>query len=325
MKKATTTKILVVRNDRFGEFLLNIPAIRALKEGIPSSEVIALVDGSVADLARAVACIDRVISWGQGKHTIREKLGLLIALRKEHIHSAVILNPSREMNIITFLAGIPRRAGYDRKYACLLTDRIKDRKHLANKHEVEYNLELAQVLGVGVADLALSLEVDNDIIKSLLARYNIAKSDYLIAIHPWTSDLRKQWPLEKFSELAERLSRDTEAKIIIVGRTDQERRNPGNFCAGADKLINLTGKTSLLELAALLKICKLLISGDSGPVHLATCVNTAVVALFRNDLPGKGPKRWGPWGKRNLVIQKDKLASITVDEVIEGAKEVLKR
>lgn len=325
MKKATTTKILVVRNDRFGEFLLNIPAIRALKEGFPNTEVIALVDGGVAELAKAVPYIDEVISWGQRKHTIREKLHLLISLRKRHIQSAVILNPSREMNILTFLAGIPRRVGYDRKCGCFLTDRIKDCKHLAIKHEVEYNLELTRALGVGVADLALSLKVDNDIINSLLVRYNIAKSDYLIAIHPWTSDPRKQWPLERFAKLAERLSGDTLAKIIIVGRTDQQQRFAGNFCAGADKLINLTNKTSLLELAALLKICKLLISGDSGPVHLATCVNTPVVALFRNDLPGKGPKRWGPWGKRNLVIQKDRLIRITVDEVIESAKEVLKR
>jgi len=325
MMKAINNKILVVRNDRFGEFLLNIPAIRALKEGFPGTEVIAIVDESVVELANAVPYIDEVISWGQRKHTIGEKLGLVISLRKKHIQSAVILNPSRAMNILTFLAGIPRRAGYDRKCGCLLTDRIKDRKHLATKHEVEYNLELAGVLGVGTADLALSLEVDNDIIKSLLDRHNIAKSDYLIAIHPWTSDPRKQWPLEKFSELAERLSGVTLAKIIIVGRTDQQQRDAGNFCAGGDKLINLTDKTSLLELAALLKICKLLISGDSGPVHLATCVNTPVVALFRNDLPGKGPKRWGPWGKRDLVIQKDKLDSITVDEVIESAREVLKR
>ncbi|MBL7070537.1 MAG: glycosyltransferase family 9 protein [Candidatus Omnitrophica bacterium] len=325
MKKATTTKILVVRNDRFGEFLLNIPAIRALKEGLPGTEVIAIVDESVAELAKAVPYIDEVISWGQGEHTFGQRLRLIISLRKRRIQSAVILNPTREMNIITFLSGIPRRVGYDRKCPCLLTDRIKDRKHLATKHEVEYNLELAQLLGVGTADLALSLEVDNDIIKSLLARHNIAKSDYLIAIHPWTSDPRKQWPLEKFSELAERLSGITLAKIIIVGRTDQQQRDAGIFSAGGHKLINFTGKTSLLELAALLKICKLLISGDSGPVHLATCVNTPVVALFRNDLPGKGPKRWGPWGKRNLVIQKDKLDSITVDEVIESAREVLKR
>ncbi len=325
MKKSVTTKILVVRNDRFGEFLLNIPAIRALKDGFPNTEVIALVGGGVAELAKAVPCIDQVISWGHRKHTIREKLGLVVSLRKKHIQYAVILNPTSEMNILTFLAGIPRRVGYDRKCGSLLTDRIKDRKDLGFKHEVEYNLELAGVLGVGTTDLALSLEVDNDIIKSLLARHNIVKSDYLIAIHPWTSDPRKQWPLERFVELTERLSGVTKAKIIIVGKTDQEQPITGNFCAGGDKLINLTGKTSLLELAALLKICKLLISGDSGPVHLATCVNTPVVALFRNDLAGKGPKRWGPWGKGNLVIQKDRLISISVDEVVECAKEVLKR
>jgi len=325
MKKSTTKNILVVRNDRFGEFLLNIPAFRALGESFAGSRLIAIVDPRVAELAGVIPYIDQVVCWGAGKHSFLERLSLIISLRKKQIRSAVMLNPSREMNIMTFLAGIPERLGYNRKCACLLTHKIEDQKSLSRKHEVEYNLELVKVLGAETCDLTLSLEVDSDIINRLLSEQGISRSDYLIAIHPWTSDQRKQWPLERFRDLAHRLIGETGAKILVIGGKDQLRRNPGSFSASEGKLIDLTGKTSLLALAALLKICKLLVSGDSGPVHLAACVNTPVVALFRNDLPGKGPRRWRPWGKNNLVIEKDKLMDITVEEVIKKAKEALGR
>ena len=72
-----------------------------------------------------------------------------------------------------------------------------------------------------------------------------------------------------------------------------------------------------------MKKANLLVSGDSGPVHLAAAVGTPVIALFRNDLPGKTAKRWGPWGEGHLVIEREKLEDITVDEVVNKVKEKL--
>jgi len=87
----------------------------------------------------------------------------------------------------------------------------------------------------------------------------------------------------------------------------------------------MTGKTTLKQLASLLKKSRLLISGDSGPVHLACAVGTPVIVIFRNDIPGKSAKRWGPWGPGNFIIEKDNLCDITVDEVFSKAKEALNR
>jgi ADP-heptose:LPS heptosyltransferase len=64
-----------------------------------------------------------------------------------------------------------------------------------------------------------------------------------------------------------------------------------------------------------------LISGDSGPVHLAASVGTNVIALFRNDMQGKGPERWGPWGANNIVIAKKSLLDISVEEVLDKVRE----
>ena len=130
----------------------------------------------------------------------------------------------------------------------------------------------------------------------------------------------KQWPEERFCALALRIAQETNLGVLIVGGPEELEKSA--MFSNLDKRINnLTGKTSLVELASLLKRSKLLVSGDSGPVHLACAVGTPVIALFRNDIPGKGPKRWGPWGKGSAIIEKKSLLDIGVDEILDKIKQ----
>jgi len=304
-------KILIVRNDRFGEFLLNIPALRALKETFAGAKLIAVIDPKVRELAENIPFIDGVIEWGQVKHPLSEKLKLIGTLKKIKFDMAIILNPSKEFNIITYMAGIPIRVGYDRKWGFLLNRRIEDKKYLGEKHEVEYNLDLVNLVGARTDDLSLTLKINEE-----------ASVDSAVAIHPWTSDPVKQWPEEYFQKLAKRLNEGLNLKIIIIGKQEEQGRN--YYDSLRSGVINMTNKTNLVQLAAILKKCRLLISGDSGPVHLAAAVGTPVLAIFRNDLSGKTAKRWGPWGKNHAVIERSKLSDITVDEVFSKAKEMLK-
>lgn len=308
--------ILILRNDRFGEFLLNIPALRALKETFPDANIIAVVDPYVKELAQDITFIDEVIEWAREKHSLIEKLKLIGILKKRRIDVAIMLNPSKEFNILTYLSGIPVRVGYARKWGFLLTHTIKDKKFLGLKHEIEYNLELVALIGAKTENKTLSLKTDYDSISSLLKEYNITVEDNLIAVHPFTSDPLKQWPINNFIELIKRLVRET--KIIMVGGKEDSQKT-GGLCAGLENygLINLAGKTTLKQLAALLAMCRLLISGDSGPVHLASCVGTPVLAIFRSDMPEKSSRRWGPLSPRSVVIEKPNLADITVDEVFD--------
>ncbi len=154
--KGTIKNILVVRNDRFGEFLLNIPAFRALKETFINANLIIAVDPYVRELAESIPFIDEAIEWSRGKHPLLEKLRLIKLLKNRRIDMAVMLNPSKDLNIITRLAGIPIRVGYDRKWGFLLTHKMKDKKHLAEKHEIEYNLELVSLIGAKTQDSTLS-------------------------------------------------------------------------------------------------------------------------------------------------------------------------
>ena len=313
--------ILVVRNDRFGEFLLNIPALRALKETFVNSRLIIVIDPYVRELAESISYVDEVIEWGRVKHTLSEKVNLIKILRKKRINIVIILNPSKEMNILTYLSGIPIRVGYARKWGFLLTHKKEDKKYLGQRHEVEYNLELVGLVGAKTENQTLSLAINNDVPKD----FNIENYENLMALNPWTSDPVKQWPADNFRELTKRLIRELNIKIVIIGGKEEFKRSIDLFDNFDNNLFNLTGRTTLKQLAALIKKCKLLVSGDSGPVHLASAVGTPVVAIFRNDIPAKSARRWGPWGEGNIVIEKERLSDITVDEVFNRVRRAFKK
>jgi len=294
-------KILAIRSDRFGEFLLIIPALRALKEAYPQAELILAVNQQVQELALAVEWADQVVDWEESKKD----------LRKYGFDLGVVFNPTKEAHQSIFLAGIPERIGYDRKWGFLLTRKLKDTKHLGDRHEVDCNLELVGLLGIEASNKSLAIKVDESL-------YQYFINQKIVIIHPFTSDPLKQWPMERFEELAYRIRSQLDLKVVMVGQSPNSPKL-------SERIINMVNQTTLVELAALLKRGSLVISGDSGPVHLAAAVGTPVIALFRNDLEGKTAKRWGPWGFGHAVIEKPNLSQITVDEVFNQAKEVLER
>ncbi len=312
--------ILLVRNDRLGEFILNIPAFRAIKAHFPNSKVIIVVNPYLKELAQCVDCADEVITWENKKHKLSEIAKFSWELKKKKFDICAIFNPSQEFNIISFLAGIPVRVGYNRKLGCLLTHKISDKKHIKDRHEIEYNLELAAVSGASVDNLEFFLPIEDDLIPDEI---KIVSQQPFIALHPWTSDSVKEWPINNFCALAKRITAELNIKVFIIGARAGRQKDiqlPQNLGQG---IVDITDKTSLTQLAAVLKKCRLLISADSGPVHLASAVKAPVLAIFRNDMPGKTPKRWGPWGQGHIVIEKNNLYDITVNEVFDKVKEFL--
>ncbi|MCM8763221.1 MAG: glycosyltransferase family 9 protein [Candidatus Omnitrophica bacterium] len=319
--------ILVVRNDRFGEFILNIPAIRALKNSFSSARLNLIVSPQVKPLAQKLEFVDNVIEWDNKRnHRFFEKVNFIKFLKKQKFDLAVMLNPSKEFNIFTYLAGIPIRVGYDRKWSFLLTHKLKDLKYLGKKHEVEYNLDLVSLIGISTNDKSILINIDKQdeiFVDNLFKKYNISESNNLVVLHPWTSDSVKQWPLENFKVLAKRLIEELFLKVIVIGG-EEERGKSGVFTSDISDIINLTGELTLLQAAALLKKSRLLISNDSGPIHLAASVNTGVIAIFRSDLPEKSARRWGPWGEGHIIIEKADLSDISVDEVFNTVRNCLR-
>ncbi|MBN3040264.1 MAG: glycosyltransferase family 9 protein [Candidatus Omnitrophica bacterium] len=309
-------KILAIRNDRFGEFLLNIPAFKALKNSFKDCRLTLAVNPYVKELAEKISFADKVITFEPRKHTFKEIIDLSNKLRREDYDLSVVFNPSKDSHLVSFLSAIPRRVGYSRKWGFLLNYKISDLKSKALTHEVEYNLRLAALSGARIEDRKISLEIEDHPAQEIFALHDVSLSDSLIAVHPFTSDPIKQWPFVNFQKLISFLSREHAGKILIIGGKNEKTISERFFSSIGSNVVDLTGKTDLPQLASVLKKCQVLISCDSGPMHLAAAVGIKVIALFRSDIEAKSSRRWGPWGIGHTVIEKKEITDISVDEVL---------
>lgn len=309
-------KILVVRNDRLGEFLLTIPAFNALKQHYSGAQLSVVVNPYLTELAKTIDSLDTIFCWENKKHTLLQLFTFAKQLQREKFDLCVVFNPTKEFHMISFLARIPIRVGYKRKWPFLLTHTMLDTKDRGLKHEIENNLELLKCIDIISHDETLALHTDETVLKNILQPLRLQLNDKLIALHPWTSDAVKTWPLAHFQKLSNLLSSQPNRKVIILGGKEEMARSNKTF-SNSGSLLDLTGKTTLLQLTALLKRSDALVSADSGPVHIAACTKTPTIALFRNDLNGKTALRWGPKAPISKILEASDLSSIQPETVLK--------
>lgn len=337
-------RILLIRTDRIGDVALSTPAIKALRDNYPRSYIAFMVRPYARDIVEGNPYLDEVIIYD--KHGIHKgffsTLLFGLRMRKKRFDTAIILHPTNRTHIITFVAGISNRIGLNRKLPFLLTKALNDEKFLGQKHELEYTLDILRNIGVRVSDKSLYVPVrktDEASIESKLSQRGIKRTDLLIAVHPGASCPSKRWPLERFASLIERLIEKYDVRVILVSGPDEMTQVAILKQRLKDDIIDLSGKTSVGELAALLKRCKLFVSNDSGPVHIATAVGTPNAVIFGRGQPGLSPRRWGPTGKKDIALHKDVgcgvclahnckkgfkcLSAITVDEVFGAVEKLL--
>lgn len=308
--KPKADKILIVRTDRIGDVLLSTPVIKALRDAYPKSHIAFMVRPYARDIVEGNPFLDEVIVYDKdnAQKGFLSSLKFAFNLRKKKFDLAVILHPTNRVHLITWLAGIRQRIGLNRKLGFLLSSPAADEKHLGLMHEVDYNLGLLNKIGITAGDRSLFMPVGPDNIgwaEKILKENKIDKSRPVICVHPAASCISKRWPLENFAGLIKRLEEEFKAQIIIFVSNED-----GQI---ADELCRLSGNkaacvlkgVSLSCIAALLKKSNLLISNDSGPVHISVAVGTPVIAVFGRKQPGLSPKRWGPIGKKDIVLHKD--------------------
>lgn len=337
-------RILVVRTDRIGDVLLSTPVIKALRERFPHAYIAMMVSSYAKDIVEGNPYLDEVIVYDKdGKHhSWMRSLKFARNLRKKKFDLAVILHPTNRVHLVAFFARIPRRVGFNRKLPFLLTDRIEHTKQMGQKHELEYNLDLLDYLGIQAQDKSLFMPIRQDseeYINNLFRREGLKDTDKLLAIHPAASCISKIWPQERFAEVALKLALKYGFKIVIVAGSKDMSRAENVAKKINQRVYNFAGKISVSQLASLLKRCKLLISNDSGPVHIASAVDTPVISIFGRSQMGLGPKRWGPVGDKDKVLHKPVgcieclahnctkdfacLKAITVEDVISAASSIL--
>ncbi|MFH1198781.1 MAG: lipopolysaccharide heptosyltransferase II [Candidatus Omnitrophota bacterium] len=337
-------RILVVRTDRIGDVLLSTPVIKALRDRFSHAYIAMMVSPSAKDVVEGNPYLDEVIVYDKdGKHNSwARSLKFAHNLKKKRFDLAIILHPTNRVHLITFFARVPRRVGYNRKLPFLLTDRIEHSKQLGEKHELEYNLDLLDYLGVEAQNKNLFMPIREDsekYIDNLFRMEGFKNTDKLLAIHPAASCVSKIWPEERFAEVARKLALKYGFKIVIVAGSKDMARAKNVAKIIGQPVSNFAGRISVSQLASLLKRCKLLISNDSGPVHIACAVGTPVISIFGRAQMGLSPKRWGPVGENAKILHKPVgcieclahncvkdfacLKAITVEDVLSAADSII--
>ncbi|MCM8811744.1 MAG: glycosyltransferase family 9 protein [Candidatus Omnitrophica bacterium] len=293
-------RILAVRSDRMGDLLMTLPALHAIRQRFPQAEITLLLQNGLEPLLEGHPDVDRVVSWRQSEGTgWLSSLRWAGRLRPFRFDLAVIFNPTRLFHVACFLAGIPQRIGYGRKFGFLLTKTIPDSKAVRKRHEVEYNLELCRLLGTDDSPPVLHLPEHPEAgrrAEHLFASRGIPLDKAPVAIHPWTSNPAKSWPVSDFQTLVGLLVRANQT-VIIIGVPESPSLTKG-WEEGA---FNLSGQIPLGLLPPVLRRCRLLITNDSGPAHVAAGVGTPSIIVAPQEHAAV-LERWRPWGTHKILL-----------------------
>ena len=302
-------RILIVRTDRMGDVILSTPIIKNLRLAYPDSHIAFMCRPYTRDILAGNPYLNEVIVYDKyGRHkSFLASLKFALSLKNKKFNWAIILHPTNRAHLIAFFAGIPVRAGWDRKLGFLLTRKLNHTKHLGEKHELEYTLDLLKLLRVPVKDkntfFPLKAE-DKDYINKLFSQYNVSATEMVIVIHPSASCPSKRWPQEYFITLIHLLREEFNPRIFLV-TAPGEIKYAQSIIRHSRGVIDMRGKLELSQLGALIGGANLFISNDSGPVHIAAALAVPVISIFGRNDPGLSPRRWRPLGKNSFFFHKD--------------------
>lgn len=327
--------VLVVKLSAIGDVLHGIPVAVALRAAFPGARIGWTVEGRAAELLDGHPAIDSVIRLPRGWARRAGDWGRLRRdLRAFGADVAIDLQGLLKSAAVALLSGARIRVGHaDAREGSWVaaTHRVAS----AASHVVERNLALLAPLGVapGIARFDMPhWPLPRARMERLVASLGAGPAP--VILNPGAGWPSKVWPAERFAEVALRIARGQRRRVVVVWGGEAERRAAERISRDGGAV--LAPPTSLQELAELFRLSSLVISSDTGPVHLAAAVGTPCVGLF-GPVPAA---RNGPWGAGHVTVEpppEDRppwrerktdsrsMAAIGVDAVVDAAAAVLSR
>ncbi len=318
---------------------MTLPALASIREGLPKRHIAVLTKPWVADIFSNNPLVDETILYeSPGIHEgVRGKWRLARELGKKHFDLAILFQNAFEAALIAYLAGIPRRAGYNTDArGILLTRAVPVNGMIKKGHQVDYYRAMTAGLGFQSRPSHPSLtltKAQREEGERILDSRGLQRERRLIGFAPGASyGPAKQWFPERFAVLADRLSRDWGARILIFG-SQGDRGIASQLIRNARReIVDFTGQTTLEQAMGLMARCRLFVTNDSGLMHVAAALGVPVVAVFGST----DPARTGPLGENCRLVRKplpcapclkthcpekrECMEKITVDEVYEVAR-----
>ncbi len=302
----TPQNILVRMPNWIGDLIMATPVLTDLRKAFPHASITAMCRRPLCDLLKEDGAIDELFCFTRPTNDFlrRDDLRNIIAKIEAGQYDAGVLLTNSFSSAWWFWQGrVKRRIGYAAHFRrWLLTDPIPFPQ--SKEHMVLFYKRLLEPLGVPLSNTSPRLYVKDQEVeesKQLLYQRGYVKGKKLIGINPGAAyGSAKCWPPERFRALAMRLLLETDAYVVFFG-DGMTVSLVKEICQGLpEKVIDLAGVTSLRELACLIKDCTVLVTNDSGPMHIGAAFGTPLVALFGST----DAAVTGPYGQGENVIQK---------------------
>jgi heptosyltransferase II len=312
VNKETIKRILVRGPNWLGDAVMCEPALRGLRTLFPHAQIALLVKPDVADVFAGHPALTRVVTYdSNGKHAgLTGKWVLAGQLRQQGFDLSILFQNAFEAAFLTFLAGVPRRYGYATDgRSLLLSDPVAPPDRQTLVHQVRYYWDLLKPLGLTGMPPAPELILFPEEEQAMAGRFaqsGLTASDVVIGINPGsTYGEAKRWLPERFAEATERLcrtlreSREQQVSVVIFGAKGEERLGREIAARLTSRSLVLSGATTIRELMTAVKRCALLLTNDTGPMHIASAFHVPVVAIF-------GPTDWrttSPFGDAHAIVR----------------------
>lgn len=288
-------RILAVRLDNIGDVVMLGPALRALRRALPEATITLMASPAGAQVAPLLPWVDRLITrsvvWqdvsGDMPLDPERELALAAELRSCDFDAALIFTSFSQSPyppaFSCYLAGIPLRIGESKEFGGSLLSHWF-RSPPDGTHQVDRNLFLLEALGIDVDGRALELHVPTEVAASaasLLASVGLEDDDRYVLVAPGASCPARTYDPARLAEAMRQLTDRTSLPVVVVGsKRDEEAVEQVVGDAASGRLIDLSGQTSVPQLAAVIKRAILVITNNSGPLHLADAFRRPLVVLY---------------------------------------------
>ena len=293
-------RVLIVRLGSLGDIIHTIPAAAAIRRAHPNAAIDWLVDVRHRDLLDLVPVIDRKIaidtsSAGSSWSAIRD-------LRRAHYDVALDLQGLLKSAVLARLSGAARVVGFPSE---LLRERAArvfytETAGEAERHIIDKNLSMVRAIGVRMPDVAFPLDDRNPgIADQARSRLGLAAGASFALINPGAAWPNKRWPPVYFAELSREIAKRHGLRSLVLWGPGEEQLADA-VATASDNTAAASPPTTVADLVSLSKVAALMISGDTGPLHIAAAAGTPIVGIFGPT----DPQRNGPWAPDDLVVSR---------------------
>lgn len=308
-------EILIIKLSAIGDVVHTLPALDALHHQFPDSNITWVVEEKASDIVKDHPYLKKLIvskrkRWLKDLRkpslwypTLKEIISFMRELRSQEYDVVIDFQGLLKSAILVFFSRGKRKIGYSKTRemsSLFLNEKIP--AYSLDQHAVDRNVNLSSYLGAQRDEITFPVFIEKEDKKKiglLLSAHGLSTSKPLIAIHAQAGWTTKRWSPTKMARLSEQLMEIYDAQVIFIGGRDDYLSIENIISMMNHPAVNVAGKTSLKELAYLSSLLNLMITVDSGPMHIASAMGTPMVVLFGPTAPWKT----GPYGDNAIIIR----------------------